>query len=82
MTQTMSLSYKQWHAGLFSKDNEQRGFWEPVTLYKFEGVMEYGPEAFWSNVSFLCGFKRKIYQFSKYDVKELEVRNFFFPLIW
>ena len=46
MTQTMSLSYKQWHAGLFSKDNEQRGFWEPVALYKFEGVMEYGMRHF------------------------------------
>lgn len=53
-----------------------------VSGSQFEGVMEYGPEAFWSNVSFLCGFKRKIYQFSKYDVKELELGNFFFPLIW
>ena len=31
---------------VFSKDNEQKGFWEPVASYKFAGVMEYGPEAF------------------------------------
>ena len=79
MTQTMSLSLSTMACRFFSKDNEQKGFWEPVASYKFEGVMEHGPEAFWSNVSFLCGFKRKIYQFSKYDVKELELGNFFIP---
>ena len=44
-----------------------------VSGSQFEGVTEYGPEAFWSNVSFLCGFERIIYQLSKYDVKELEL---------